>query len=48
MEAPAKVQLSILHCHSAEGLDAPSGNIVPNIKNEEFQAISWTKGGMRS
>lgn len=44
MGAPEKEQLSILHCHITGRLDAPSGNVVPNIKNEQFQAISCTKG----
>lgn len=37
MGAPAKEQVSVLHCHIAGRLDTPSGNIVPNIKkNEQF------------
>lgn len=43
MGAPAKEQFSVLHCHITGRLDAPLGNIVPNIKNEQFQAISCTK-----
>lgn len=42
-----RAQLSILHCHIAGRVDAPSGNIVPHIKNEQFQAISFTKGWTR-
>lgn len=43
MEALAKrAQLSILPCHIGGRVDAPSGNIVPHIKNEQFHAISFT------
>jgi len=42
-----RAELSILHCHIAGRVDAPSGNTVPHIKNEQFLAISFTKDWMR-